>query len=116
GFLGENPWFASLSGGTLHQRIFDHPDHDVCLVISLQWDSGWGYIENSGLAFRKGLRFGEWLNTIHSVLLKCGKPVVFSCLAHSMGNIVFDGLVQSLQSDRSKLKWNQIFLCAADMP
>ena len=116
GYLGENPWFASLSGDVLHHRIFDVPNHDVQMVISLQWDSGWDYKHNRVLAFEKGKYFGQWLQNINSILKDAGKIPVFSSLIHSMGHIVWDGILNVVSSGHGRIYWNEVFLCAADMP
>lgn len=116
GYLGENPWFASLSGDVLHKRIFDVSSHDVQLVISLQWNSGWDYKYNRILAFEKGKHFGQWLKNIQFLIKENGKVPVFSSLIHSMGHIVFDGILQEVSSGMERLHWNEVFLCAGDMP
>lgn len=115
GYLAENPWFASLSGYQLQKNIFENNNHDVNLVFSLQWDSGIHYNDNRKLAFQKGKSFAGYLSTINDILKQNHNKVQFSFLLHSMGNIVFQGLISEKKLMSETLTVNQIFLCAADV-
>lgn len=115
GYLAENPWFASLSGYTLHKEIFDQSAHDVNLVVSLQWDSGFNYTRNRNLAREKGRQFRSVVVRLNERAKNMGKKPAFSFLLHSMGNIVFEGLVEGIKKEKELWHTRQVFCCAADL-
>lgn len=116
GYLAENPWFASLSGYSMHQEIFDDLSHDVSQVLSLQWESGLYTVENRNLAFEKGQFFAKQLNLLNEACLKKGIQLTVSFLVHSMGNRVLEGFTHSWKQNQPDYLVNQIFLCAPDVP
>lgn len=115
GFLAENPWFASLSGYRLHKEIFDLPIHDVNVVLSLLWDSGLNYGQNRQLATEKGRQFRSVVEKLNQRAKSLGKQPAFSFLLHSMGNIVFEGLVEGIKKENKLWHTRQVFCCAADL-
>ena len=115
GYLAENPWFASINGYTLHEEIFDIATHDINVVLSLQWDSGFQYTRNRMLAFKKGLVFQSLLKKVDEKSKAAGKTVTFSFLLHSMGNIVFEGLMYGIEKGKAPWQTRQVFCCAADL-
>ena len=78
GYLAENPWFASLSGYTLHEEIFDESIHDVNVVLSLQWDSGFHYPRNRHLAREKGRKFNSLIEKLNRRVKIASKQPAFS--------------------------------------
>lgn len=116
GYLAENPWFASLSGYTMHQEIFDDLSHDVSQVLSLQWESGLYTIENRNLAFEKGKFFDKQLTLLNEACLQKGIHLTVSFLVHSMGNRVLEGFTHSWKQNQPDYLVNQMFLCAPDIP
>ncbi|MBK8621179.1 MAG: alpha/beta hydrolase [Saprospiraceae bacterium] len=116
GYLAENPWFAALSGYTMHQEIFDDPSHDVTQVCSFQWESGLYTIENRNLAFAKGRFFEHQLSLLHETCFEQGIHLFVSFLAHSMGNRVLEGFTHSWKQTPPAYQVNQMFLCAPDVP
>jgi esterase/lipase superfamily enzyme len=115
GYLAENPWFASLSGYNLQKNIFENTGHDVSLVLSLQWDSGFQYNENRKLAYQKGKMFADYIRILNDIITQNNSKVRFSFLLHSMGNIVFQGLFSEKKILSGILPFHQVFLCAADL-
>ncbi|MFZ1705281.1 MAG: alpha/beta hydrolase [Saprospiraceae bacterium] len=115
GYLAENPWFASLSGYSMQRDIFEHKQHGVNLVFSLQWDSGYLYDDNRVLAYEKGKQFGNWILGVIGELQQNQNDVKISFLNHSMGNIIFSGVYNSFKNADNPIKINQLFLCAADL-
>jgi hypothetical protein len=116
GYLAENPWFASLSGYSMHQEIFDDLSHDVSQVLSLQWESGLYTVENRNLAFEKGQFFDKQLTLLNGACLQKGIQLTVSFLVHSMGNRVLEGFTHSWKQNQPDYLVNQIFLCAPDVP
>jgi esterase/lipase superfamily enzyme len=67
------------------------------------------------LAREKGRQFKSVIEKLNQRAKSLGKQPAFSFLLHSMGNIVFEGLVEGIIKENKLWQTRQVFCCAADL-
>lgn len=116
GLWADNKHFVASSTAVLQEEIFNSPQNPYCLIISLQWEAGIIYKKNYLIAQNKGRIFSKIIENILVDLYFDGSNIDVSFLNHSMGNIVFDALINALVESKMHFKFKYALMMAADLP